>query len=244
MANKLNSKFDPDQPNIYRIKIKGRLDDQWTEWFEGLTITPEAGGNTQLTGPVIDDAALHGLLKKVRDLGLPLISVNRIETVQADRCESTQTQKENDMRRPLMLWPLIFILLILATGGGLYGGITMLIDPTGDLLGVADALPLLPVSNFILPGIFLTVVMGLFPLTLIYGLLARPNWSWVDSFFNWSNYIWPWTATIALVVILTIWLAIEGFLMGFFAITYVTAVLGLLILLFALVPSVRKFYIR
>jgi hypothetical protein len=80
MANKLNSKFDPDQPSIYRIKIKGRLDDQWTEWFEGLTITPAKDGNTYLTGLVVDDAALHGLLKKVRDLGLPLISVNRIET--------------------------------------------------------------------------------------------------------------------------------------------------------------------
>ena len=148
------------------------------------------------------------------------------------------------MRRPFMLWPLIVILLILATGGGLYGGITMLMDPTGDLLGVADALPLLPVSNFILPGVFLTVVMGLFPLTLIYGLVARPNWPWVDSFFKWSNYVWPWTATIALVVILYIWLAIEGLLMGVFEITYITAVLGLLILLIALLPSIRKFYAR
>ena len=82
------------------------------------------------------------------------------------------------MRRPFMLWPLIFILLFLALGGGLYGGITMLIDPTGNRLGVADALPLLPVTNFILPGIFLIVVMGLFPLLLTYGLIARPNWPW------------------------------------------------------------------
>jgi hypothetical protein len=143
-----------------------------------------------------------------------------------------------------MLWPLIILLLILALGGGLYGGITMLMDPTGNLLGVADALPLLPVSNFILPGIFLIVVMGLFPLSLAYGLVARPNWSWIDSFFKWSRYAWPWTATIALVVILYAWLAIEGFFMGFFVITYITAVIGLLILLFAMLPSVRKFYSR
>lgn len=244
MENKLNSNFDSDQPNIYRIKIKGHLDDRWTEWFEGLTITQAKDGNTHLTGSVVDDAALHGLLKKVRDLGLPLISVNRIEPEQAARYESTQTQKEIGMRRPLMLWPLIFVLLILATGGGLYGGITMLMDPTGQLLGVAAALPLLPVSNFILPGIFLVVVMGLFPLLLAYGLVVRPSWSWVDSYFNWSKYLWPWTATIALVVILYVWLAIEGFFMGFFAITTITAVIGLLILLFALLPSVRKFYIK
>lgn len=148
------------------------------------------------------------------------------------------------MRRPFMVWPLIIILLVLALGGGLYGGTIMLVDPTGNLLGVADVLPLLPVSNFILPGIFLFVVMGLFPLALVFGLITRPNWSWLDSYFGWSRFAWPWTLTIALVVILCIWLAIEGLYMGFFPITYVTAVLGLFILLFALLPSVRNFYMK
>ena len=69
---------------IYRIRIRGRLDDHWSDWFDGLTITPWEGGDTLLTGPVIDDAALHGLLKKVRDLGMPLISVNRVEPDQGD----------------------------------------------------------------------------------------------------------------------------------------------------------------
>ena len=63
----------------YEIRLKGHLDDRWAEWFEGLTITLEADGDTLLTGPVIDQAALHGLLKKVRDLGLPLLSVNTVE---------------------------------------------------------------------------------------------------------------------------------------------------------------------
>lgn len=67
----------PDSPqhNIYKIRIKGHLDSQWTDWFEGLTITLQDTGETLLTGPVIDQAALHGLLKRVRDLGLTLISV-------------------------------------------------------------------------------------------------------------------------------------------------------------------------
>jgi hypothetical protein len=65
---------------IYQIRIDGQLDRQWTDWFEGLTITQEADGKTVLTGHVVDQSALHGLLKKVRDLGMPLISVNRIET--------------------------------------------------------------------------------------------------------------------------------------------------------------------
>jgi hypothetical protein len=65
---------------IYQIRIMGHLGRQWTDWFGGLTITHEANGDTLLTGPVVDQAALHGLLKKVRDLGMPLISVNRAGT--------------------------------------------------------------------------------------------------------------------------------------------------------------------
>jgi hypothetical protein len=68
----------------YQIRLKGHLDSQWTDWFEGLTITLEDKGETLLAGPVVDQAALHGLLKKVRDLGMPLVSVNRVEAGQAD----------------------------------------------------------------------------------------------------------------------------------------------------------------
>ena len=80
----MSSKLDPSQPVIYQIRIKGHLGHQWTDWFEGLTITLEDNGETLLTGPVVDQAALHGLLKKVRDLGMPLLSVNRVEPDQAD----------------------------------------------------------------------------------------------------------------------------------------------------------------
>ena len=79
MRNKFNPKTDPSKPTIYKIRIKGQLDSQWTEWFEGLTITLEDNGDTLLTGPVIDQAALHGLLKKIRDLGMPLVSVCPLE---------------------------------------------------------------------------------------------------------------------------------------------------------------------
>jgi len=75
MSKTPNSKTDKSQPPVYEIRIKGHLGSQWTDWFEGLTITLEEDGNTLLTGPVADQAALHGLLKKVRDLGMPLVSV-------------------------------------------------------------------------------------------------------------------------------------------------------------------------
>ena len=64
---------------IYQIRIKGLLDRQWTDWFGGMNVAPTDNGDTLLTGPVEDQAALHGLLKKVRDLGMPLISVSPVE---------------------------------------------------------------------------------------------------------------------------------------------------------------------
>ncbi|HKY53042.1 MAG TPA: hypothetical protein VJM08_02000 [Anaerolineales bacterium] len=68
------------EPTIYQIRVKCHLSSDWTDWFEGLTITPEEDGDTLLTGPVVDQAALYGLLKKVRDLGMPLISLNPVQT--------------------------------------------------------------------------------------------------------------------------------------------------------------------
>ncbi len=70
---------DHHEPGHYEIRIMGHLDDRWADWFEGMTITLESNGETRLTGAVIDQSTLHGLLKKVRDLGMPLVSVNRIE---------------------------------------------------------------------------------------------------------------------------------------------------------------------
>ena len=84
MSNKLDPKADPAKPMVYQIRLKGHLGRHWVDWFEGLTITLESNGDTLLRGPVVDQAALHGLLRKVSDLGLPLISVNRVEPGQAD----------------------------------------------------------------------------------------------------------------------------------------------------------------
>ena len=91
MSNKHSLEHDADQPMVYQIRIKGHLSPQWTDWFEGLTITLEEGGDTLLTGPVADQAALHGWFKKVRDLGMPLLSVNPVyNTSQADASDGKQ----------------------------------------------------------------------------------------------------------------------------------------------------------
>jgi hypothetical protein len=87
MSNEINWEIDP---GVYQIRIKGHLGRQWTDWFEGLAITLEDNGETLLTGPVVDQAALYGLLRKVRDLGTPLLSVMRVQPGQADASDVKQ----------------------------------------------------------------------------------------------------------------------------------------------------------
>jgi hypothetical protein len=73
-----------DESGWYAIRLQGHLDTRWTAWFDGQSLTHESDGTTVLYGPVVDQAALHGLLWKVRDLGLPLVSVTRVGPDQAD----------------------------------------------------------------------------------------------------------------------------------------------------------------
>ena len=79
----------PIQPGWYEIRLKGHLDARWAAWFDGMTLTREGDGTTVIHGPVVDQAALHGLLQRVRDLGLPLLSVRQVDPREASEPEGT-----------------------------------------------------------------------------------------------------------------------------------------------------------
>lgn len=144
MSNKLTLQPDSVQPMTYQIRIKGHLDHQWTHQFEGLTITLEKDGNTILSGPVADQAALHGLLKKMRDLGMPLISVVQ---VQPDETHPYHSEKEKEMNtnksttgidpriKLSLLW--IFVLFNMA-----YADILSLMDPTSAIRQRMEGTPI------------------------------------------------------------------------------------------------------
>ena len=89
MASERTPPSDPDQPMICHIRIEGHLGPHWSDWFEGLAITLEDNGETLLSGPLVDQAALHGLMRKVRDLGIPLLSVVCVKAGQAETSEVT-----------------------------------------------------------------------------------------------------------------------------------------------------------
>jgi hypothetical protein len=90
MANKRDPTTDLGAPIVYQIRIKGHLGPQWTDWFGGLAVTLEENGDSLVTGPVVDQAALHGLLRRVRDLGVPLLSVIRLTPGDVDASAARQ----------------------------------------------------------------------------------------------------------------------------------------------------------
>ena len=84
MSDSVETQTHPGPSAVYQIRLEGQLSFEWKDWFGDMSLALEENGDTLLTGPVTDQAALHGLLKKVRDLGIPLISVNRVRPNQAD----------------------------------------------------------------------------------------------------------------------------------------------------------------
>lgn len=92
-------------PIFYEIRVAGYLPPQWTDWFEGMTITLEEDGDTLITGSIIDQAALHGLLKKVRDSGLSLVSVNQVSPQEYLQTNLIRSKKMTKNKKPISGMP-------------------------------------------------------------------------------------------------------------------------------------------
>ena len=91
MAQRRSQRTDRAWPTVYQIRVEGHLGHAWTSWFAGLSIALDDNGDTLLTGAVADQAALHGLLRKMRDIGVPLVSINRLDPEPTSR-----TTREGD----------------------------------------------------------------------------------------------------------------------------------------------------
>jgi len=162
MSNEPKPKPTPSQTVVYQIRLKGHLDSQWTDWFDGLTITLEEDGDTFLTGPLVDQSALHGLLKKVRDLGMPLVSVSQ---VQFNEIHSYRLNKEKEMNtikstagidpkiKLSLLW--IFVIVNMA-----YADILSLMDPASIIRGIMAGNPL-PAGGLLAGAIVMEISLAM-----------------------------------------------------------------------------------
>lgn len=145
------------------------------------------------------------------------------------------------MSRPRGLWLLLLALVILGAGG-IYGGVAMLRDPSGAALGMDSVLTSFPVRDYFLPGTFLLVVMGAVPFALAHGLLTRPGYKWSAGVRRITGHHGSWLGTLALMAVLTVWLAAQAYWIGFrWPVQWAVAGLGALIVVLALLPSVRRY---
>ena len=146
------------------------------------------------------------------------------------------------MRRPISVWLLIVTLFVLALGG-LSGAYGFLSDPTGEGMGMAGQLEQLPVRDYTLPGLFLLLAMCFIPLVLIYGLITRRRWQFLEPLQDWSKSHWAWAGSLGLGLGLALWLAIQAMYIGFSApIQWFTAFLDASILVTTLVAPTRRYY--
>ncbi len=176
----------PDFP-LYEIRIKGHLDAQWMTWFDGLTITLEENGDTLLSGPVADQAALHGLFKKVRDLGMPLVSVNQVHSKQGETIMNS-IQKFDTKILLSTLWIVVMINMAYADIlsihiPGAFDEVTKTSASTGttipQLMLVGAIMMEIPVAMILLSRVlkygvnrWVNIIAGIFTIAYIWGGMA------------------------------------------------------------------------
>lgn len=157
--------------------------------------------------------------------------------------QTQHTVRAHGLRRPLAAYLLVVSVLLLA-GGGFYGGIAFVADRSGALLGMDRSyLEATPVSDYLLPGIFLIVVFGLIPAFTAFGLVRRSHWRLFDRLEHRFGVHWSWVASLVLAAALVLWIGFQGLFLGYQApVQIATGALGLIILGLTLAPRVRHFY--
>ncbi len=145
--------------------------------------------------------------------------------------------------RPLGVYLWLLLMLVLG-GGGLYGGLTFLADPSGAGLGMTpQELPAFLVQDYTLPGLFLVVAMGVLPLAILAGLWARPDWAWAGRWNPWKAYHWVWSAGLGMGLLLVAWMIFEIAMIGFGSpLQVIFTAWGGLLTGVALLPGVRAYY--
>jgi magnesium-transporting ATPase (P-type) len=154
---------------------------------------------------------------------------------------TTNNQNQN-MKRIFEIYILAFLLLFVATGA-IYGGGSLILAPDGSMLKIdPNRLEMLPFTNFLIPGIILFLLLGIFPLVAIFGLFLRKDNRILNTFNIFSDKYWGWTFTLYTGIICVIWIVVQQLLTGYFILQPIIAGTGILIVIFCLVPRVQKFF--
>ena len=145
--------------------------------------------------------------------------------------------------RPFSVYLLAFLLFFLALGG-FFGGINLVLYPSGESLSMpVSYLQHSPFEDYLIPGLILLFLMGVLPLGLVYALLARPSWTWANALNIYAGQHWAWTYSVYAGIILIIWIDIQIMLVGYgHIIQTIYALLGVVITVTALLPSTKTYY--
>jgi len=148
-------------------------------------------------------------------------------------------------RRPFAINVLLFLLLFLSLGA-LFGGGVLIIDPSGDIFQMpVIILQNSPFNNFLIPGLFLFIVLGVLPALVFYSLLKQPQWPWANALNVYSDMYWAWTFTLYIGFALIIWISVQTLVINYVHFVHTAYVLlGILIISLALLPSVKQAYFQ
>jgi hypothetical protein len=146
------------------------------------------------------------------------------------------------MQKPPEVYVLLFLHLLLGLNA-LAGGTMLIVDPQGELLGMPiEWLERTPFKTYLIPGIILLVFNGIFPFFILYGLLTKPSWTWAEAINIYRDKFWAWTYSLFSGIIVIIWIIVQQCLTHYFWLQPALISLGLLIIIFTMLPRVLQFY--